>query len=158
MGGEWRVRNQRWLSSGIGAAVLIGTLAACGEAEESSPSAPQTSEASDGGWGLTVYYTPVEEFHDGEPVTVRGRPSLGSETEEYLGTYPAGFVEAAQGEGGGRITSGPYAGNYLNWSWNIGFWLDTSTRDAGGDPLVPLRPPRWMTSNVARRSGSSPAG
>lgn len=140
MGGQSPVNYRRRLTSVFGAAVLIGTLASCGVAGNlsSSPSVQKTGKASDGGWGLTVYYTPVEEFHGGEPVTVRGRPSLGSEAEEDLGTYPSGFVDAAQGEGGGRITSGPHAGNYLNWSWNIGFWLDTSTRDAGGDPLVPF--------------------
>lgn len=40
-------------------------------------------------------------------------------------------------EGTGRITSGTHAGKYLNWSYDVGYWLDTAPRDAYGNVLVP---------------------
>lgn len=120
----------------LGTVVLAGALTACGTTGQ--PTGSGSVSASPEGWFVTVYYTPVEHFHGGDPVAVRGRPSLTSETETDLGSHPSGFVEAVRGEGGGRISTGPHAGEYLNWSWNTGFWLDTSTRDAGGDPLVPF--------------------
>lgn len=69
---------------------------------------------------------------------VRGHASLTSEAEVALGSYPSGFVDAVRDEGCGRISTGPHAGEYLNWSWDTGFRLDESTRDAAGDPLVPF--------------------
>jgi len=47
------------------------------------------------------------------------------------------FAEAVKDEGTGRITSGPHAGKYLNWSINTGYWIDAAPRDAHGRPLEP---------------------
>jgi hypothetical protein len=87
------------------------------------------------GWEVTVYYTAVEEFHAGEPETVTGCPRLDcAYGDEDLGEYKAGFVEAVREEGTGRTAGG----RYLNWSHDIGFWLDTRPRDAGGRALRPF--------------------
>ena len=47
------------------------------------------------------------------------------------------IVAHVESEGTGRITSGPRAGSYLNWSSDTGYWLDTAPRDAQGGVLVP---------------------
>jgi hypothetical protein len=44
-------------------------------------------------------------------------------------------VQAVHDQGTGRITQGTYAGRYLNWSINVGYWLDLAPRDARGRPL-----------------------
>jgi 3D (Asp-Asp-Asp) domain-containing protein len=90
------------------------------------------------GWEATVYYTAVESFHDGAPVEVRGCPVLECEGgDDLLGVYPEDFVQAVEDEGTGRITSGEQAGQYLNWSYDVGYWLDTEPRNSHGDPLRP---------------------
>lgn len=99
-----------------------------------------TGARVESGWLVTVYYTPVESYHHDEPVPVTGCPRLDcTGGDAALGMYPRSFVDAVRNEGTGRITDGPHAGAYLNWSANVGYWLDTSTRDAYGDPLDPLR-------------------
>ncbi|MEV4640554.1 hypothetical protein AB0J80_24750 [Actinoplanes sp. NPDC049548] len=88
-----------------------------------------------GGWEVTVYYTAVEEYHSGEPETVTGCTGLDcADGDEDLGAYKADFVEAVQEEGTGRTAEG----KYLNWSYDIGYWLDTRPRDAGGRALRPF--------------------
>jgi len=91
-------------------------------------------------WQVTVYYTAVESFHDSQPVEVRGclRADCANE-QDLLGQYPRGFVDAVREEGSGRITSGEHAGRHLNWSYDIGYWLDTAPRDAHGGALEPFR-------------------
>ncbi len=93
------------------------------------------------GWRVTVYYTPVESFHGGARQVVRGCPRLeGCDNgDAELGQYPSSFVAAAREEGSGRITTGPYASQYLNWSYDIGYWLDTAPRDSIGRELEPFR-------------------
>jgi hypothetical protein len=96
--------------------------------------------AAAGGWEITVYYTAVESFHTGAATTVRGCLSLQcAHGSAVIGTYPADFVAAVRDEGTGRITSGTHAGAYLNWSVDIGYWLDSAPRDARGQPLQPYR-------------------
>lgn len=91
------------------------------------------------GWEVTVYYTAVESFHHGPAETVTGCPGYEcSNGRDGLGEYPADFVKAVHDEGAGRITSGPHAGRYLNWSAGNGYWLDTAARDTNGRPLVPF--------------------
>jgi hypothetical protein len=58
-----------------------------------------------------------------------GRPDAATD----LGSYPADFVTAVRDEGTGRTTDG----RYLNWSVDVGFWLDTAPRDSGGGELRP---------------------
>ncbi|WP_239166377.1 hypothetical protein [Actinoplanes italicus] len=87
------------------------------------------------GWEITVYYTAVERFHDGDPTPVTGCPRLEcTNGDDDLGTYPAGFVDAVRDEGTGRTSSG----RYLNWSYDVGFWLDTAPRTSDGGTLVPF--------------------
>jgi hypothetical protein len=91
-------------------------------------------------WLVTVYYTAVEALHADPPVPVTGCTAAGDceNGDEPLGDYPKGFADAVREEGTGRITSGPHAGRYLNWSYNIGYWLDEAPRDAHGRPLQPF--------------------
>jgi hypothetical protein len=89
---------------------------------------------------VTVYYTAVESFHRGPPVEVTGCAAREcANGDDSLGQYPHGFAEAVREEGAGRITSGTHAGKYLNWSYDIGYWLDSAPRNAHGGALEPFR-------------------
>ena len=89
---------------------------------------------------ITVYYTAVESFHTDAKVNVSGclirDCAFGN---KLIGTYPASFIKATKTEGTGRITSGVNAGKYLNWSVDVGYWLDTIPSDGYGTALVPFR-------------------
>lgn len=89
-------------------------------------------------WHITVYYTAVERFHHGKPEAIFGciRQECDHDNEP-LGEYPQDFVAAVEQEGAGRITSGEHAGAYLNWSYDVGFWLDTLPADTHGQTLKP---------------------
>jgi hypothetical protein len=114
------------LSAGAG-------LVACG-----GPSAEEVVEGRP--WQVTVYYTAVESFHDGPLVEVTGCRSRGcAARDEPLGRYPRGFADTVREEGTGRITSGEHAGRYLNWSYDIEYWLDDAPRNAHGGALEPFR-------------------
>ncbi len=120
------------------AAVLLGLAgAACVSVQPAA--APAPSDRS-GDWLVTVYYTPVESFHPGRTTEVTGCGirdcAFG---DSLLGSYPVEFVDAVHQEGTGRITSGPHAGGFLNWSVNVGFWIDDAPRDAYGGVLQPYR-------------------
>jgi hypothetical protein len=96
------------------------------------------SVASDG-WELSVYYTAVERYHSGSPAEVHGCLVLDCVNgTDSLGTFPSDFVQAVKDEGSGRITSGPHAGQFLNWSIDVGYWLDSAPRDARGIALEPF--------------------
>ena len=89
-------------------------------------------------WEISVYYTAVESYHGGPREEVRGCPDIEcSNSDVVLGTYPSEFVKAVKDEGTGRITSGARAGMYLNWSIDVGYWLDSQPRDARGLVLIP---------------------
>jgi hypothetical protein len=122
----------------LAAVLLVG---GCGD--EAAPrvlpsaSVPASSPASatSGGWEVTVYYTAVEAYHHGAKMRVRGCPKLDCEHGRAdLGSYPKDFVQAVKDEGTGRTS----AGEYLNWSYDTGYWLDTTTRDSYGHPLKPF--------------------
>ncbi|WIM93419.1 hypothetical protein ACTOB_005396 [Actinoplanes oblitus] len=99
----------------------------------STPVSPGTRVST--GWEITVYYTAVERFHTGEPTEVVGCPELEcAHGNTRLGAFPADFVQAVKDEGTGRTT----AGQYLNWSYDVGFWLDSAPRDTDGDRLTPF--------------------
>ncbi|HEX6870811.1 MAG TPA: hypothetical protein VF163_06915 [Micromonosporaceae bacterium] len=101
---------------------------------------PASDRLARQGWLVTVYYTAVESYHSEPPVDVTGCPTLDcTGGDQPLGRYPRDFVTAVHDEGSGRITSGPDAGRYLNWSHDVGYWLDTAPRDAHGRPLQPFR-------------------
>ncbi|WP_330250161.1 hypothetical protein OG874_28405 [Nocardia sp. NBC_00565] len=91
------------------------------------------------GWTVTVYYTAVESYHSGPRETVRGCSDLEcTDANIEIGTLPEAFVDVVRDEGSGRITSGEHAGDYLNWSYDVGFWLDTEPRDTRGQALHPF--------------------
>ncbi|HEY0639020.1 MAG TPA: hypothetical protein VGD67_15325 [Pseudonocardiaceae bacterium] len=109
------------------------SLTACGQP-------PPAELVEDRRWLVTVYYTAVESFHDGPLGEVKGCRTRGCATrDETLGSYPRGFADAVREEGTGRITSGEHAGRYLNWSYDIEYWLDDAPRDAHGGVLEPFR-------------------
>ena len=87
-----------------------------------------------------MYYTAVESFHTDAAQNVSGclirDCSFGN---SLIGSYPASFIKATKAEGTGRITSGANAGKYLNWSVDVGYWLDTIPSDGYGGALVPFR-------------------
>jgi hypothetical protein len=102
-----------------------------GASPRPSKAPPKTSA----GWTVTVYYTAVAKFHDGDPEKVKGCPSITcSKGDNDLGTYPSDFVKAVKDEGAGKIADG----KYLNWSYDTGYWLDTAARDTAGRPLRPF--------------------
>jgi hypothetical protein len=112
-----------------------------------------TAQASTTSWHFTVYYTAVESLHHGTPVTVRGCPILDcAYGHTVLGSFPRDFVQAVEDEGTGRITSGPHAGQYLEWSDGVGYWLDTAPRDSYGHRLVPFKTAAADASALARGS------
>jgi hypothetical protein len=81
----------------------------------------------------------VESLHHGGPRAVTGCRDLHCvHGDAPLGTYPAGFVHAVHAQGSGKITDGPNAGRFLNWSADTGYWLDSTPRDAHGRPLEPF--------------------
>lgn len=126
----------------IGVAVVLLVATACSPAstEARADPAPRLPVARlSTPWLVTVYYTAVESFHDGDPVRVVGCPVLDcAHGATPLGSYPADFVAAVRAEGTGRITTGQHRGRYLNWSHNVGYWLDDGPRDAAGNLLVPF--------------------
>lgn len=102
------------------------------------PGNPSAQPTNSGGWMLTVYYTAVQAYHSGPPQQVRGCLQINcAHGQDNLGTYPRDFVQAVKDEGTGRITSGPNASKYLNWSIDVGYWLDSAPRDARGGALLP---------------------
>jgi hypothetical protein len=102
------------------------------------------------GWTVTVYYTAVEAYHSGAPTPVVGCPTVDcAHGSADLGTFPADFVAAVRDEGTGRTTSG----RYLNWSHDVGFWLDHIPRDAYGRPLRPFESAAADTAVLAAGTG-----
>lgn len=128
-----RDRIVKRLAALLMSAGVVGGMTAC-----TSPSPAELIDRHK--WHVTVYYTAVESFHGDAAVPVEGCASRDcANGHDPLGSYPHSFVTAVREEGAGRITEGPNAGKYLNWSHNIGYWLDTAARDAHGRPLEPLR-------------------
>ena len=83
---------------------------------------PAPGRPASGSWRLTTYYTAVEQYHHGQPVEVTGCSSQDCDHgHDDLGSYPDDFVSAVKDEGTGRITSGPHAGRYMNWSYDVGY-------------------------------------
>lgn len=117
----------------------VVTVSPATTATTASPAAPPVTSRSaapvSDGWEITVYYTAVERFHDGDPIPVTGCPSLDCVgRNDALGEFPADFVDAVRDEGTGLTTSG----QYLNWSYDTGFWLDSAPRTSDGGVLEPF--------------------
>jgi hypothetical protein len=131
-------RGGYWLA-GVDGGVYAFPLAPAAPAPAPGPAVTSTT-GDTGSFRLSVYYTAVEAYHSGSPVTVTGCPQQNcTRGSTLLGTYPSDFVKAVKDEGTGRITSGVYAGRYLNWSYDTGYWLDTLPADSYGNALVPFR-------------------
>jgi hypothetical protein len=115
-------------------ATVIAVAGTCAVAIQACAKGTQVSY----GWRVTVYHTAVESFHHGPLQAVEGclDPDC-SAGQTAIGNYPADFNRAVMEEGAGRITSGSQAGMYLNWSYDVGYWLDTIPSDSRGRPLIP---------------------
>jgi hypothetical protein len=131
--------------SPVVALLAVVVLAGCGATDGElatgptaapTPDAPATPAATaSGGWELAVIYTAVEKFHTDKKVSVTGCTKLQcSDGTDKLGKFPAGFVKAVKDQGSGRLTDG----RYLNWSYDVGYWLDTAPRNASGGALEPF--------------------
>jgi hypothetical protein len=84
---------------------------------------------------VTVYYTAVERYHGGDAETVTGCPTLNCKHgDATLGDFPSSFVRAVRDEGTGLTADG----RYLNWSYDVGYWIDSAPRDTAGRPLEPF--------------------
>jgi hypothetical protein len=130
----------RVLSSVLAVVLLAGCGTAQSELPEATPPAlkPWTGSPNPamttGGWEVTVYYTAVEDYHDGEAERVTGCPKINcARGDQDLGSFPWDFVAAVKSEGTGLTNDGLY----LNWSYGVGYWLDTAPRAAAGNPLKP---------------------
>ncbi|WP_461033748.1 RlpA-like double-psi beta-barrel domain-containing protein [Streptomyces mayteni] len=131
---ESRVRRS---VAALAGAALLAACGGGGGAGSGAGGGPAAERSAD--WLVTVYYTAVESYHDGESVPVTGCPRLDcAHGTEDLGDHPTDFVAAVRDEGTGRLTTGPYAGRYLNWSHDTGYWLDVAPRDSYGRPLEPF--------------------
>ncbi|GAC1390280.1 MAG: hypothetical protein NVSMB31_07150 [Vulcanimicrobiaceae bacterium] len=121
---------------GSGSGAGAGTLLAPPLTPPSILPTPAPTTAPSSGWRLTVYYTAVLAYYSGPPQTVFGCSDLVCTSRNVLlGTFPSDFINVVKVEGTGKIASG----SYLNWSGDVGYWLDTSSRDAQGNALVPYR-------------------
>ncbi|MFI9507932.1 hypothetical protein [Nocardia sp. NPDC052566] len=119
--------------------IFRGVIAALGVPVAGIAVAAAPVAAEPAPWTVTVYYTAVESFHHGPATAVTGCRNLdctGGTGE--LGRFPEDFVAAVHDEGTGRITSGGPR-RYLNWSHDVGYWLDDLPRNASGLRLEPFR-------------------
>ncbi len=134
-GTDERLQLQNWILASAGPPLTPATLGGIDIGSLPKPSAlPRIT--SD--WEISVYYTPVESYYSQPPEEVRGCLGLDCKHgSNLLGTYHTDFIQAVKGEGSGRITTGPHAGKFLNWSIDIGYWLDNAPRDARGKRLEP---------------------
>lgn len=109
-----------------------------------APPSPTTTAAANGvpstGWKLTVYITPLDTNYPG------GGTSAISGCENWcppsdvkpLGTYANEFLATVRVQGAGKVTSGPYAGWYLQYGSADGYWVSPQPLAANGDVLVPF--------------------
>lgn len=103
--------------------------------------APPAPTNQSGGWLVTVYYTVRESNYGGAHRAISGCPTdyCRRGEEVALGSYPSEFLDRVEMQGTGLLTSGPYAGQYLNWSSSVGstgFWISPGPKSASGRDLV----------------------
>jgi hypothetical protein len=94
-----------------------------------------------GGWLVTVYFTPRESNYGGESTAIHGCPAgyCPPGQEQALGSYPTAFLDRMRIQGSGLLTSGTFAGKYLNWSSGVGgtgYWIEDVPKSASGNALV----------------------
>ena len=102
------------------------------------PTVAANAQVDETGWRTSVYYTAVESFHHDSKSPVKGCLDFDCTGRGKIGKYPKSFIRAVKSEGTGRITSGNHAGMYLNWSYDVGYWLDSAPRDSYGNALIPF--------------------
>lgn len=91
------------------------------------------------GWELSTYYTAAEKFYAGPRVELRGCLTIDcANGSDVLGNFPADFLAAVKAEGSGRLSAPAMGKTHLNWSIDIGYWLDSAPRDAQGSILQPF--------------------
>ena len=123
----------RALSIAFAMILWAGCGGGAGSASTSSPTTSATAPSASSGWRITVYYTAVMAFYSGSPQTVYGCSDLVcSKKNAYLGIFPSDFVNVVKTEGTGKIANG----SFLNWSIDVGYWMDSAPRDAQGNALV----------------------
>lgn len=89
---------------------------------------PTPNGSVSNGWRLTVYYTPVEQYHSGEEEHVPG-----------VGSMSKAFLEILRLEGVGKISKGPHTGKYLHYTPALGYWLTEEPLDAQGKTLIKMK-------------------
>ena len=99
---------------------------------------PQVAGVASHGWEISMYFTAVETYYQGPLVELRGCPVIDcSNGTADLGRHPGDFLAAVKEEGSGRLASGVAKTQYVNWSIDVGYWLDSAPRDARGSALQP---------------------
>ena len=103
-----------------------------------SPPPVMAQVIESGDWEISTYFTAVEKFYAGSPETLRGCPQIDCvDGTDVLGRFPSDFIAAVKEEGSGRIAHPVGTANFLNWSIDVGYWLDDAPRDAQGSILEP---------------------
>ena len=144
-------------------ALFVGAAMASVLASTESEAAHGTGTTYDvGGIEVTTYYTPVESYYVRDCIkTIQVWPDFSTSGSKITaGPYPCSFVSHTKGEGSGKITSGVFAGSYLNWSYEglgpngdqQGFWIDTCPRDAYGGCLQ-AKVSAAVSENLAQNFG-----
>ncbi|MDD2520326.1 MAG: hypothetical protein PHR34_05185 [Kiritimatiellae bacterium] len=135
----------RWIALALLPALLLS--AGCSDDDDS----PGGGTVLPDRYKITFYYTPVESFFGGPPQAVTGCTSIDCVSGlQDLGAYPADFIAAVRLEGSGRLTSGPYAGQYLNGSYGGNFWISSFPPDAYRSSLRPFETAAANESGLPR--------
>lgn len=120
-------------------AALLVTSALWTGCEDEDKKKKESGTELPGRYYISVYYTPVEIYHGGPEQDLWGFTSVARESGiVLLGSFSESFIAAVQMQGSGRITSGTYAGKYINGSFRGGFWLSEFAPTVYGSPLHPF--------------------
>ena len=142
-------RSHRWICSALSLCMLcLGCGAQAqvhGAPAPATPAATAPSGQTTAGWHLTVYYTPVESYHQPplKPISdCAGRA---------LGQHSLDFLDRVQTEGFGRIDTPIQGARYVGWDFDRRCWFLARTPVGVSD-----RPLRAWVSTAA--SVTFPAG
>ncbi|KIZ14640.1 hypothetical protein [Streptomyces natalensis] len=93
---------------------------------------PQTDTVPQGGYTLTVYFTPSEAYHHGPRRSIRGQVCAG---QSLPYSFPADYLERVRLEGFGKTARG----DYLGWDFDRHCYFATRTPPMGShdNALVP---------------------